>query len=145
MTYDIAIIGGGIVGAATFYKLQTRYPDLAIVLIEKESKLADHQTGNNSGVIHSGLYYKPGSLKAKNCVAGRHELVAFAKEHKIAHDVCGKVVIAVDKSELPQMDKIFENGLANNTEGIEKVDAKRIKEIEPHVECIVVFGFRVLE
>lgn len=136
MTYDIAIIGGGIIGAATFYKLQTRYPDLAIVLIEKESKLADHQTGNNSGVIHSGLYYKPGSLKAKNCVAGRHELVAFAKEHKIAHDVCGKVVVAVDKSELPQMDKIFENGLANNTEGIEKVDAKRIKEIEPHVECI---------
>ncbi len=136
MTYDIAIIGGGIVGAATFYKLQTRFPDLSIVLIEKEAKLADHQTGNNSGVIHSGLYYKPGSLKAKNCVAGRHELVAFAKEHKIAHDVCGKVVVAVNESELPHMEKIFQNGLANQTEGVEKIDARQVKDIEPFVESI---------
>lgn len=136
MSFDIAIIGGGIVGAATFYKLQTRYPDLSIVLIEKEGKLASHQTGNNSGVIHSGLYYKPGSLKAKNCVAGRHELVAFAKEHHIAHDVCGKVVVATDESELPFMDKIFQNGLANNTEGIELIDAKRVQEIEPFVKSI---------
>lgn len=136
MSFDIAIIGGGIVGAATFYKLQTRYPDLSIVLIEKEGKLASHQTGNNSGVIHSGLYYKPGSLKAKNCVAGRHELVAFAKEHHIAHDVCGKVVVATDESELPFMDKIFQNGLANNTEGIELIDAKRVQEIEPYVKSI---------
>lgn len=136
MAYDVAIIGGGIVGAATFYKLQSRYPDLAVVLIEKESKLADHQTGNNSGVIHSGLYYKPGSLKAKNCVSGRHELVAFAREHKIAHDVCGKVVAATDPSELPHMDKIFENGLANGIEGIEKISADQVKEIEPYVESI---------
>ena len=136
MSFDIAIIGGGIVGAATFYKLQTRYPDLSIVLIEKEGKLAEHQTGNNSGVIHSGLYYKPGSLKAKNCVAGRHELVAFAKEHHIAHDVCGKVVVATEKSELPNMEKIFQNGLANNTEGIELIDAKRVQEIEPFVQSI---------
>lgn len=136
MAFDIAIVGGGIVGAATFYKLQTRYPDLAIVLIEKEQRLADHQTGNNSGVIHSGLYYKPGSLKAKNCVSGRHELVAFAKEHKIAHDVCGKVVVAIDKAELPNMEKIFQNGLANNTEGIEMISAEKVKEIEPYVESI---------
>ncbi len=136
MGYDVAIIGGGIVGAATFYKFQSRYPDLSIVLIEKEKGLANHQNGNNSGVIHSGLYYKPGSLKAKNCVAGRHELVAFAKEHHIAHDVCGKVVVAVDQSELANMDKIFQNGLANNTEGIEMIDAKRVKEIEPFVESI---------
>jgi (S)-2-hydroxyglutarate dehydrogenase len=136
MAFDIAIIGGGIIGAATFYKLQTRYPDKSIVLIEKEGRLADHQTGNNSGVIHSGLYYKPGSLKARNCVAGRHELVAFAKEHHIAHDVCGKVVVAVDQSELVNMDKIFQNGIANNTEGIEMIDAKRVKEIEPYVESI---------
>lgn len=136
MAYDVAIIGGGIVGAATFYKFQSRYPDLSIVLIEKENGLANHQTGNNSGVIHSGLYYKPGSLKAKNCVAGRHELVAFAKEHRIAHDVCGKVVVAVNEAELPHMDKIFQNGLENNTEGIEMIDAKRVKEIEPYVESI---------
>ncbi len=87
VVYDFAIIGGGIVGAATLYKMQMAFPGLNIILIEKEKILADHQTGHNSGVIHSGLYYTPGSLKAKNCVAGRHELVAFAKEHNIAHDV----------------------------------------------------------
>ncbi len=135
-TFDIAVIGGGIVGAATMYQLQRRFPDKSIILLEKEKVLANHQTGNNSGVIHSGLYYKPGSLKAKNCVAGRHELVAFAKEHKIKHDVCGKVVAAADESELPFMDKIFQNGLANNTEGIEKVDSNRVKEIEPHVKAV---------
>ncbi|HZH87044.1 MAG TPA: L-2-hydroxyglutarate oxidase [Brumimicrobium sp.] len=134
--YDIAIIGGGIVGAATFYKLQKRNPELNIILIEKEKRFADHQTGNNSGVIHSGLYYQPGSLKAENCVKGRHELVAFAKENKVPHDVCGKVVVATRKEELPFMDKIFENGLANNTEGIEKISAEQIKEHEPFVEGI---------
>ena len=134
--FDIAIIGGGIVGAATFYKLQKRNKDLKIVLIEKEDKLADHQTGHNSGVIHSGLYYTPGSLKAKNCVKGRHELVAFAKEHNVDHDVCGKVVVATKESELPFMDKIFNNGLANNTEGIEKITADQVREIEPHVKGI---------
>ncbi len=134
--FDITIVGGGIVGAATAYQIQKAYPNLSILLIEKENKLADHQTGNNSGVIHSGLYYKPGSKKAKTCVDGRHELVAFAKEHNIKHDVCGKVVVATDKAELPFMDKIFENGVANNTEGIEKIDAKRVKEIEPFVESI---------
>nr|WP_299205231.1 L-2-hydroxyglutarate oxidase [uncultured Brumimicrobium sp.] len=134
--YDIAIIGGGIVGAATFYKLQKRNPELNIILIEKEKRFADHQTGNNSGVIHSGLYYQPGSLKAENCVKGRHELVAFAQENKVPHDVCGKVVVATKKEELPFMDKIFENGLANNTEGIEKISAEQIKEHEPYVEGI---------
>ena len=134
--FDVAIIGGGIVGAATFYKLQSRNPNLKIVLIEKEKVLSGHQTGHNSGVIHSGLYYKPGSLKAKNCVKGRHELVAFAKEHGIAHDVCGKVVVATKESELEFMNKIYENGMANGTEGLEKIDAKRLKEIEPFVEGI---------
>ncbi len=134
--YDIAVVGGGIVGSATFYKLQKQFPDKSLVLIEKEKALAHHQTGNNSGVIHSGLYYKPGSMKAKNCVNGRHELVAFAKEHKIDHDVCGKVVVATHKSEFKFMDQIFENGVANNTEGIEKINADQIKEIEPHVNGI---------
>ncbi|WP_107038742.1 L-2-hydroxyglutarate oxidase [Brumimicrobium mesophilum] len=134
--YDIAIIGGGIVGAATFYKLQKRNPELNIILIEKEKRYADHQTGNNSGVIHSGLYYQPGSLKAENCVKGRHELVQFAKDNKVPHDVCGKVVVATKESELPFMDKIFENGLANNTEGIEKITGEQVKEHEPFVEGI---------
>lgn len=136
MTYDIAIIGGGIVGAATFYKLQTRNPHLKIALIEKESLLANHQTGHNSGVIHSGLYYTPGSLKAKNCIQGRHELVAFAKEHGIKHDVCGKVVVATEEKELPYMDKIFEIGLKNEIEGIKKITAEEVKEIEPFCESI---------
>lgn len=135
-TFDVAIIGGGIVGAATLYKLQLRNPELKIVLIEKEEKLAAHQTGHNSGVIHSGLYYKPGSLKAKNCVKGRHELVSFAKEYGIDHDVCGKVVVATKESELPFMDKIYNNGVENNTEGLEKVGPEKIKEIEPFVESI---------
>ncbi len=136
MTYDIAIVGGGIVGGATLYKLQTKYPHLKIVLIEKEEKLADHQTGHNSGVIHSGLYYKPGSLKAKNCIEGRHELVAFAKEHNIAHDVCGKVVVATDESELPFMEKIYNIGLENKIEGLKKLTGEQVKEHEPYVEAI---------
>jgi L-2-hydroxyglutarate oxidase len=136
MTYDVAIIGGGIIGAATFFKLQTRNPELKIVLIEKESLLADHQTGHNSGVIHSGLYYKPGSLKAKNCVLGRHELVAFSKKYGVAHDVCGKVVVATKQSEIKYMNTIYENGKANNTEGLERISSSQIKEIEPFVEGI---------
>ena len=136
MTYDIAIVGGGIVGAATFYKLQSKFPDIKIILLEKETGLADHQTGHNSGVIHSGLYYKPGSLKAKNCIEGRHELVAFAKEHNIAHDVCGKVVVAVDESELPFMEKIYNIGLENKIEGLKKLTAEEVKQHEPFVESI---------
>jgi len=136
MTYDVAIIGGGIVGAATFYKLQKKNPNLKIVLIEKMNKLADHQTGHNSGVIHSGLYYKPGSLKARNCIQGRHELVAFAKEYGVAHDFCGKVVVATDPAELRHMDKIFQTGLENKIEGIEKISAEQVKDIEPYVESI---------
>ncbi|MCC7333427.1 MAG: L-2-hydroxyglutarate oxidase [Flavobacteriales bacterium] len=134
--YDITVVGGGIVGVATAYKIQLKYPQLKIIVIEKEQHLANHQTGNNSGVIHSGLYYKPGSKKAITCVDGRKQLVKFAQEHNIKHVVCGKVVVAVDESELPFMNKIFENGVANNTEGIEKIDAKRLKEIEPFVEGI---------
>jgi len=134
--FDIAIVGGGIVGAAAAYKIQKAYPSTKVLVLEKEDHLAPHQTGNNSGVIHSGLYYKPGSKKAKNCVIGRHELVAFAKEHKVAHDVCGKVVAATDVSELPYMDKIFANGLANDTEGIEVITGEELQEIEPHVKSI---------
>lgn len=136
MRYDIAIIGGGIVGAATFYKMQKRFPSLKIVLIEKEKELADHQTGHNSGVIHSGLYYKPGSLKAKNCKQGRLELVDFAKEHGIPHDVCGKVVVATDEKELPFLEKIYQIGLENEIEGIRKITGEEVKEFEPFVEAI---------
>ncbi|OFZ11422.1 MAG: hydroxyglutarate oxidase, partial [Bacteroidetes bacterium RIFCSPHIGHO2_02_FULL_44_7] len=128
--------GGGIVGAATFYKLQTRFPDLKLALFEKEDMLADHQTGHNSGVIHSGLYYKPGSLKAENCIKGRHELVAFAEEHGIDYDVCGKIVVATEESELANMEKIYQTGLQNEIEGLRKLTGAELKEYEPFVEGI---------
>jgi len=134
--FDIAIVGGGIVGAATAFKLQQAYPEMSILILEKEDTLAPHQTGNNSGVIHSGMYYAPGSKKAINCVKGRKELVAFAKTHKILHDVCGKVVVATNTEELPYMEKIYQNGLANDTEGLEKINSDQVKEIEPYVESI---------
>ena len=136
MKFDIAIIGGGIVGAATFYKVQKQNPMLQIALFEKEEILADHQTGHNSGVLHSGLYYKPGSLKAKNCIEGRKELVEFAKEHGIAHDVCGKVVVATHESELANMERVYQTGLENKIEGLKKISAAEVKEIEPFVESI---------
>ena len=136
MQFDIAIIGGGIVGAATFYKIQKRNPSLKLALFEKEDSLAAHQTGHNSGVIHSGLYYKPGSLKARNCIEGRHELVDFAKTYSVDHDVCGKVVVATDEKELPHMNRIFGIGTENKIEGIEKINAEQVREIEPHVKSI---------
>jgi len=149
-TFDVIIIGGGIVGAATLYKLQLLRPNLSILLLEKEGKLADHQTGNNSGVIHSGLYYTPGSLKAENCVKGRRELVKFAQTYGINHDICGKVIAATDPSEFPFMEKIYNNGVANGIEGLSRVTAEEIKEIEPfcesigglHVACTGIIDFR---
>jgi L-2-hydroxyglutarate oxidase len=133
-SYDITLVGGGIVGAAVAYKLQLKHPMLKILLLEKEDALAAHQTGNNSGVIHSGIYYKPGSLKAKHCIEGRHQLVAFAKAHDIAHDVCGKIIVAVTEDELRARDDLYNNGLKNGIEGIEKIDTDQIRDIEPFVQ-----------
>ena len=135
-SFDFAIVGGGIVGLSCAYKLQVEYPQLNIVVFEKEASLAAHQTGRNSGVIHSGLYYRTGSFRAKNCVNGRKQLVEFAKKYNIKHDVCGKVVVAVNPDEEERLDKICETGKANGLEGIEKIDAVRLKEIEPYVEGI---------
>jgi len=135
-SFDFAIVGGGIVGLSCAYKLQLEYPNLRIVVFEKEDTLASHQTGRNSGVIHSGLYYRPGSFRAKNCVNGRKQLVEFAKKHHISHDVCGKVVVAVSHDEVQRLDKIYEIGKANGLEGIEKIDLQRLKEIEPFVEGV---------
>ena len=134
--YDIIIVGGGIVGLATAYKLQKKHPHLTLAVLEKEERLAFHQTGRNSGVIHSGLYYRPGSYRANNCVSGRKQIIAFAKEYNIEHDICGKIVVATDEEELPRLEKIRENGLKNGLEGIEIIDQERIKEIEPYIEGI---------
>jgi len=131
--YDVVVVGGGIVGAATFFKMQKRFPDKVMLLIDKMPALAAHQTGHNSGVIHSGLYYKPGSLKAENCVKGRHELVRFAKEHHVPHDVCGKVVVAANASEMGSLNTIHGLGLENKIEGIELINSDQLRDIEP--EC----------
>ncbi len=134
--FDIIIIGGGIVGVSTAYKLSLQNPNYSILILEKENALASHQTGRNSGVIHSGIYYKPGSYKAINCVKGRKELVEFAKIHNIPHDICGKIIVATHPSELTHLNKVFENGIANGVEGIKKISAKEITEIEPHCKGI---------
>jgi len=130
--FDVCIIGGGIVGLATAYHLVTAYPKLRLAVLEKEATLAAHQTGHNSGVIHSGLYYKPGSLKATLCTSGRRALVAFAKTHHIPHEICGKIVVATDSRELPRLDQLYERGQANEIEGLEKITPTRITELEPH-------------
>ena len=139
--YDIIVMGGGIVGLASAYKINLKFPNLKVLVLEKEDHVAAHQTGHNSGVIHSGLYYKPGSYKAKNCVDGRRELVQFAKEYKIPHDICGKVVVATNEAELPHMNKVFNNGIQNGVEGIRKITAAEIKEIEPF--CVGIEGIHV--
>ena len=136
MTYDFLIVGAGIVGLSTAYKLSIAYPDANILVLEKENRVAAHQTGRNSGVIHSGIYYKPGSYKAKNCVEGRHELVAFCREHEIAHEICGKVIVATDETELPALKKIYDRGLENEIEGISMIGADEMKEIEPWVKGV---------
>ena len=138
---DIIVIGGGIVGLAAAFKLNTFRPDLKITVLEKENELAAHQTGHNSGVIHSGLYYRPGSYKARNCVDGRRELVSFAKDHHIPHDICGKIIVATAPSELDHMNRAFNNGLQNGVEGIEKIGPEQIKEIEPY--CTGIAGIWV--
>jgi len=132
MKYDIAIIGGGIVGLATAMKLLETNPALQIVVLEKEAEIAKHQSGNNSGVIHSGIYYKPGSLKAENCARGRQALINFCGQHGIKYELCGKIIIAANKSELPQLDNLYQRGAANGLAGIKKLTAGEILEYEPH-------------
>lgn len=138
--YDFAIIGGGIVGLSTAMALGKRYPNAKILVLEKESKWAFHQTGNNSGVIHSGIYYKPGSFKAKFCRDGSRSMVEFCQEHDIAHEVCGKVIVATDEQELPRLENLYKRGLENGLE-VKRISAEEVKEIEPHVTCVA--GIRV--
>jgi L-2-hydroxyglutarate oxidase len=133
--YDVAIIGGGIIGCATAMALAGK-KDVSVVILEAESKLAAHQTGNNSGVIHSGLYYEPGSMKAKNCVSGREAMYAFCEEKDIAFERCGKVVVATHERELPMLNTLEERGRANGLKGLRRLSGEELKEYEPHVSGI---------
>lgn len=132
MTYDVVIVGGGIVGLATGLKIQKARPDLKIAILEKEDQLAKHQTGNNSGVIHSGLYYKPGSLKATNCINGYNELIQFCEEEKIPFEITGKVVVATREEQKPLLKTLFERGLQNGLEGTRYITLEELKGYEPH-------------
>ena len=132
LKFDVAIVGGGIVGLATAYKLQLKYPKLCLAVVEKEDSLAFHQTGRNSGVIHSGLYYKPNSLKAKNCVNGRKQLVEFAENNNIDYDVCGKIVLATNKREAKKLLQLKINGEKNGLKDLKILDSNELKEIEPN-------------
>jgi L-2-hydroxyglutarate oxidase len=130
--YDVAVVGGGIVGLATSYQLVQRYPGLRLVVLEKEMRLATHQTGRNSGVVHAGLYYRPGSLKARLCREGKAELEEFARDRKIPYRRCGKLIVAVRPSELPRLSTLRERALANGIEEVRDLDPAGIQEVEPH-------------
>ncbi|MEM6644006.1 MAG: L-2-hydroxyglutarate oxidase [Bacteroidota bacterium] len=134
--YNVIIIGGGIVGLASALKLKEKNPAYKVAIIEKERTIASHQTGHNSGVIHSGLYYKPGSYKAKNCVDGYQQLVNFCEEEEIKFELCGKIVVATNQSQLDPLHTLFERGQANGLTGIKKLKAEELKEHEPHVKGI---------
>lgn len=129
---EVVIIGGGIVGLSVGLALTERFPDKKVVILEKETSVSKHQTGNNSGVIHSGIYYKPGSFKARFAKQGSQSMVAFCKEHDIEYDICGKVIVATEQHELPLLKDLYERGIQNELD-IEMLNAEQLKEIEPHV------------
>ena len=132
MKHDFIIVGGGIVGLATGLRILEARPGTRLLLLEKEDSLGRHQTGHNSGVLHAGLYYKPGSLKAKLAVEGLREMVSFCQTHKVSHEQCGKIVVATEPDELPRLEKLMERGVANGLKGLRKLSPEEIKEIEPH-------------
>lgn len=141
--FDIIIAGAGIVGLATAFKLVEKKPDLKICLLEKENEVSKHQTGNNSGVIHSGIYYKPGSLKAINCRRGYRMLLDFCDENGILYDICGKVIVATNEDEIPRLNNLFERGQQNGLQGLKELTEAEVKELEPHVRGVK--GIRVPE
>ncbi len=133
--FDVGIIGGGIVGLASAWEIANQYPSLRIVLLEKEKSVAEHQTGRNSGVLHTGIYYKPGSMKAINCRLGKLRMQEFCQEHRISHEICGKVIVALDDGELPLLQRIYERGIANQV-NCRLIGREELAEIEPHAAGI---------
>src|SRR5262252_2935175 len=131
-SYDVVVVGAGIVGLAVARELLTRYPKMRLGILDKEPSIGQHQTGHNSGVLHSGIYYAPGSLKAKLCVQGQRELYAFCEEKGIPTDRCGKVIVASTDEELPRLENLYERGQANGVQGLEMIGPERLREIEPH-------------
>lgn len=136
MKYDIAIVGGGIIGLAVGRELSIRYPGQKIAILEKEPRTGAHQTSHNSGVIHSGLYYRPGSFKAQFCVAGAEAVKRYCQEHDLPYEVCGKVVVATNDQELERLETLYQRGTANGVQGIELIGPERLKELEPHAAGI---------
>jgi (S)-2-hydroxyglutarate dehydrogenase len=130
--YNVIIIGGGVVGLGVALEITRRFPHLRLLLLEKEDRVARHQSGHNSGVIHSGVYYKPGSLKARLCVTGAAAMVEFCREHGIAHNVCGKVIVATDADEFPRLEELHKRGEANGLTGLRMIGPEELREIEPH-------------
>lgn len=135
-TFDIVVIGGGIVGLATALKIKEARPQLRLLLLEKESEVAMHQTGHNSGVIHSGIYYKPGSLKATNCIRGYEMLLDFCNKEEIPYELCGKIIVATDDAQRPALNNIYERGLQNGLDQISRISQAEMREIEPHVRGV---------
>ncbi|MGK7929929.1 MAG: L-2-hydroxyglutarate oxidase [Microcystaceae cyanobacterium] len=133
--YDFAIIGGGIVGLASAMALKERFPDASLSVLEKESQLAFHQTGRNSGVIHSGIYYKPNSFKAKFCREGNASMIRFCQAHNIPYEQCGKVIVATSDAELPRLKNLYQRGLENHLE-VRLISAEEVKDYEPYVQCV---------
>ena len=138
-SYDVVVVGAGILGLAVSRELLSRYPRLRLAVLDKEPSVGQHQTGHNSGVLHSGIYYAPGSLKARLCVQGQRELYAYCEQKGIPTDRCGKVIVASNEAELPRLDNLFERGQANGVQGLEMIGPERLREIEPH--CV---GVRAL-
>ena len=131
-TFDLTVIGGGIIGLATAMQAAEKYPRLKVLVLEKEKELAAHQTGHNSGVLHAGIYYRPGSLKAQTCVSGKKALLDFCDKNGIAYQLCGKVIVATEKEEIPRLEELLRRGVANGIPGLEMIGPERLKEIEPH-------------
>jgi L-2-hydroxyglutarate oxidase len=134
--YDIAVIGGGILGVATAMQIAKKYPRYKVGVVDKEQQVATHQTGHNSGVIHSGIYYAPGSLKAKNCVRGAEMLKKFCDGNEIEYDLCGKVIVATNEAELPRLDELHRRGTANGVPGLRMIEREELLQIEPHTAGI---------